>query len=89
MADAADPGDSLVAVVTTQIYEFGDTPGRITFVSDGFERNFFDDTRIRRAVTGGTGPFSKVRGEITQSFLGFPNVGGGVNLKFRASLQRN
>lgn len=76
------------AVVTTQIYEFSKTPGRLSFVSDGFELTFGDSTFIRRAVTGGTGPLSTVRGQVSQSFLGFPNESGGVNLRFKARLKR-
>lgn len=86
VADAAT-ATSGASVVTTQIYEFGDTPGKITFVSDGFELVFGDSTPIRRAVTGGTGPFSRARGQVKQSFLGFPNAGGGVNLHFRTALR--
>ena len=75
------------AVVTTQIYSFNDTPGKVTFVSDGFELPFFVFDSIKRAVTGGTGPLSSVRGEVKQRFLGFPNEGGGVNLRFKAKLR--
>lgn len=87
VADAATATRG-ASVVTTQIYEFSDTPGKVSLVSDGFELVFGDSTPIRRAVTGGTGPFSKARGQLTQSYLGFPNTGGGVNLKFRTSIRR-
>lgn len=86
VADAAT-ATSGASVVTTQIYEFSEMPGRVTFVSDGFELVFGDSTPIFRAVTGGTGPLSKVVGEVSQSYLGFPNTGGGVNLQFRTHLK--
>jgi len=76
------------AVVTTQIYEFADTPGRVSFVTDGFELAFGDvGVPIQRAVTGGTGPYSKARGEARQTFLGFPNTSGGVNLRFTVNVK--
>lgn len=76
------------AVVTTQIYEFSDTPGKVSFVTDGFEMAFFDSTPIQRAVTGGTGPLARVRGQVVQTFLGFDNPSGGVNLTFRTAMRR-
>ena len=85
--DAAN-ATSGASVVTTQIYEFSDTPGEITFVSDGFELVFHDSSWIRRAVTGGTGPLSGVEGQVEQSFLGFPNASVGVNLTFRTRLKK-
>ena len=76
------------SVVTTQIYEFSEVPGQISFVSDGFELTFGDSAWIRRAVTGGTGPLAGVEGQIEQSFLGFPNPDEGVNLTFRVRLKK-
>ena len=87
VADAATATEG-ASVVTTQIYEFSGTPGKVSFVTDGFELVFGDSTPIRRAVTGGTGPLWNVHGQLTQSYLGFPNGGGGVNLRFRAKLRR-
>ncbi|MBT8098357.1 MAG: hypothetical protein KJO82_01335 [Gammaproteobacteria bacterium] len=87
VADAATATEG-AAVVTTQIYEFSDTPGKLSFVTDGFELVFGDSTPIRRAVTGGTGLLWNAHGKVTQSYLGFPNESGGVNLRFRASLRR-
>lgn len=76
------------SVVTTQIYEFSETPGKVSFVSDGFELVFGDSSWIRRAVTGGTGPLAGVEGQVEQSFLGFPNASVGVNLAFRTRLKQ-
>lgn len=87
VADAAT-ATSGASVVTTQIYEFSGTPGEVSFVTDGFELVFGDSTPISRAVTGGTGPLSHVRGRLKESFLGFANQSGGVNLRFKASLRR-
>ena len=87
VADAAT-ATSGASVVTTQIYEFSDTPGKVSFVSDGFELAFGDSSPVRRAVTGGTGPLSRVRGQVVQNYLGFANLSGGVNLKFRTQMSK-
>ena len=57
-------------VATTQIYDLDpDNPGEKTLVSDGTE--LIDlNTPFRRAVTGGTGPFRLVRGEVIQTAVG-------------------
>ena len=87
VADAAS-ASSGAAVVTTQIYEFSDTPGKVSFVTDGFELAFGDSSPVRRAVTGGTGPLSRVRGQVVQNYLGFANQSGGVNLTFRTRMSK-
>lgn len=87
VADAAT-ATSGAAVVTTQIYEFSDTPGKVSFVTDGFELAFGDNSPVRRAVTGGTGPLSRVRGQVVQTYLGFANQSGGVNLAFRTQMSK-
>jgi hypothetical protein len=72
-------------VITTQVYDFGTTPGREMLVSDGSEIADLN-TPIARALTGGTGRYSKARGEITQTMLGF-NVVEGVALRFQADVK--
>lgn len=67
-------------VITTQYYDFGGEAGRVSLVSDGVEVADLN-TRVNRAVTGGTGKFRKARGEVSQELLGF-NESEGVNLTF-------
>jgi hypothetical protein len=70
-------------VLTHQIYQFGDEYGSMTFTTDGFERA--DDLPINRAITGGTGPFGKARGDVTQQLLRMTDDMG-VNLRFEVNL---
>jgi hypothetical protein len=57
-------------VATTQIYDFGDEPGRKSIVTDGFELADLE-TSLQRPVIGGTGRYRNVRGEQNQALLGF------------------
>lgn len=66
-------------VVTTQIYDLGDTPGTDMIVTDGYELVDFN-VPLQRAITGGSGPYRNARGEQTQEFLGL-NPGMGVALR--------
>lgn len=75
-------------VITTQTYDFFDKPGYQQgkystdklMITEGYE--IADVNRqISRAITGGTGPFSRARGEVLQTFLGF-NPYMGVRLQF-------
>jgi hypothetical protein len=65
-----------VWVVSTQVYKFNDTDDII--VTSGFELVDFD-VPLARAITGGTGEFSAVRGEQSQVLMGFTEQMG-VNL---------
>ena len=67
-------------VVTTQLYEFGNTPGAETLTTEGTELADVN-VPILRAITGGTGRYSRARGELAQTLLGF-NVVEGVALRF-------
>lgn len=67
-------------LVTSQMYGFGDTPGEATLTSDGYELADVGVT-VKRALTGGTGPFMGARGEVRQTFLGL-NATEGVNQQF-------
>lgn len=75
-------------VATTQIYDFHEVSGqfgKITIVSDGTE--LVDvNVPILRAVTGGTGPYQKARGQVEQTLLGL-NVTQGVSLKFQLEVK--
>ena len=66
-------------VVTHQLYDFAPTPGEASFTTDGLELVDFDET-IKRAITGGTGPYKSLRGEALQTMIGF-NSSDGVNLR--------
>jgi hypothetical protein len=66
-------------VITHQLFDFGNIPGRESIATDGFETPELN-APINRAITGGTGSFSEIRGESTQIFLGF-NPSNGVSLK--------
>ena len=69
-------------VVTTQIYDFGETAGNKTIVTDGFEGPEYD-TVITRAIVGGTGQYSNVRGVQTQELLGWNgSIGVGLSVSF-------
>jgi hypothetical protein len=73
-------------VITTQIYNFGEEYGEVTLVSEGYELADVG-VPVKRAITGGTGPYSQVRGEANQTFLGF-NGSEGVNLTFTIELDQ-
>lgn len=77
-------GDALTGpvVVTTQVFDFNpDGPGSQTLVTDGIELADFD-VAFKRAVTGGTGAFKLARGEVVQTYVGFPNASGNFNSSF-------
>ena len=75
-------------VITTQTYDFFDKAGYLPgsystdrlLISEGYELADINK-RFSRAITGGTGPFSNIKGEVLQSFLGF-NPYMGVRLRF-------
>lgn len=73
-------------VVTTQIFDFGNTPGAETIVTDGYEYSDFN-VEFKRAITGGSGPFQKVRGDQAQEFLG-GNPSLGVTLRVDLNVRR-
>ena len=68
-------------VFTTQLYDFSDQPGEATLISEGYE--LVDvNVPVKRAITGGTGPYKRASGEIEQTSLGF-NASFGVNSRFK------
>ena len=69
-------------VITHQLYQLGDTPGEHTFTTDGHELVDLD-VAIKRAVTGGTGVYRRMGGEVIQTMIGF-NASKGVNLRVKA-----
>ncbi len=66
-------------VITTQVYDLGEEIGAEMVITEGFE---LSDIGVEgsRAITGGTGQYSKARGSMTQTLLGF-NESMGVNLQ--------
>ena len=73
-------------VITTQLYDFGDTPGDQTIISEGFELIDVNRT-VKRAITGGTGKFSLGRGEAKQTLIGF-NESMGFSLRFKIKVKK-
>lgn len=69
-------------VVSTQIYQFEDGA---TIITNGFEIADFE-VPVNRAVTGGTGEYSGVSGEMTQILHGF-TAQMGVNLTVEFDLE--
>lgn len=70
-------------VITHQLFDLDHTPGKITIATDGFEA---PDVGVpfERAITGGTGIFSEIRGDSTQVFLGFnPSLGVSFQVEIR------
>ncbi len=65
-------------VITTQTYNFGETYGDTTLVSEGYEIADFN-VPVTRAITGGTGEYALARGEMNQTLRGFTEQMG-VNL---------
>ena len=67
-------------VVSTQIFDFGDTPGAMTVVTQGYEYSDFN-VAFLRAITGGTGQHRNAGGEQTQEFLGWnPSLGAALRV---------
>jgi hypothetical protein len=73
-------------VITHQLFDLGNKPGKNTIASDGIELADMN-VPFKRAVTGGTGQFALARGEQTQTLLAFPNNAGGVNLRIEISVE--
>ena len=67
-------------VVTHQLYDFG-VNGSKSFTSDGME---LSDVGVseRRAITGGTGKYRWIGGDLKQTLRGF-NASGGVTVSFK------
>jgi hypothetical protein len=59
-------------VVTTQIYDLGDSVGDDTIVTSGFELADVG-VEVTRAIIGGTGQSSDANGSHTQTLLGLNN----------------
>jgi hypothetical protein len=63
-------------VLSTQLYQFGSEWGAATLVSEGYVLSNTGGT-VERAITGGTGPFANVRGQMADTNLGFNETEGG------------
>lgn len=82
-------GDALTGpvVATTQIFDFDpDRPGRHLIITDGIELADFD-VPFKRAITGATGVFRHLDGELKQTYVWddpvFLNESGGFNTTFQ------
>ena len=71
-------------VITTQLYDLGETPGSLTLVTDGLE---LVDKNVpgARAVSGGTGAYQLARGQALQTLLGH-NTSEGVDLRVEITI---
>lgn len=70
--------------VSTQQFQLGLGYGGRTIITNGYE--IMDGSSFKRAIVGGTGPYTGATGEQTQTFLGlnsYPPYGGA---KFRIEL---
>ena len=63
-------------ILSTQLFNFGDGWGEASLVTDGYLLADVN-VQIARAVTGGTGPYAGMRGEIFATNLGFNETEGG------------
>lgn len=71
-------------VLSTQLYQFGNVWGAATLVSEGYVLSNTGGT-VARAITGGTGPFATVRGELADTNLGVNETAGG-NARYQVTL---
>ena len=76
--------DQTAPWVTTHLFNFGETWGEATLVSEGYS---IDDLGIAvdRAVVGGTGPYTAARGVQRETNLGF-NATDGMNFSYEVHL---
>lgn len=85
MINDAGHATSGVWVFSTQFFQFGDTPGAETIVTQGYELADVD-VAIERAITGGTGTYRDARGQGSQTLLGL-NATDGVNLRVKLEVR--
>lgn len=71
-------------ILATEIYQFGSEWGAVTLVSEGYVATESGRT-ISRAITGGTGPFTAMRGEVQSTPLGI-NETQGENARYAVQL---
>ena len=82
-------GDALTGpvVATTQIFDLDpDEPGKHTIVTDGIELADFG-VPFKRAIVGGSGRFSRARGQSSQVYVDF-NASLGFNTSFVLRVKR-
>lgn len=73
-------------VVTNQLFSFGEEYGNVTLTTTGYEYVDFD-LPFQRAITGGTGPFAKAGGEMTQTVLGWDGDPFGISVSFQIDVE--
>jgi hypothetical protein len=76
--------DQTAPWVTTHLFNFGETWGEATLVSEGYS---IDDLGIPldRAIVGGTGPYAEATGVQAETNLGF-NATNGINVRYEFRL---
>ncbi len=71
--------------ITTQIFQFGEEYGHTTLITEGYEP-IEPNVPFSRAITGGTGPYRVITGQVVQELLGMTDYMG-VNLRFQFQLE--
>ncbi len=71
-------------VISEQIYDFGEELGSKSLISNGYELADIGKPFLR-AITGGTGPYAKARGQVTETMLAVSDYHS-VTLRFEIVL---
>ena len=71
-------------VITEQVYSFGEEAGSKTLISNGYELADVGKP-VLRAITGGTGPYVKARGQVSETLLAITDLHS-VTLRFEIVL---
>lgn len=82
----SDQGARNPWILATQVYQFGGEWGAATLVSEGYVPASAG-TPVDRAITGGTGPFALMRGDVRATPLGV-NETAGINVRYEVRLWR-
>ncbi len=71
-------------ILATEVYQFGSEWGAATLVTEGYVPAA-RGSAVDRAITGGTGPFAAMRGEVRETTLG-SNETAGSNARYEVRL---
>ena len=71
--EVALPASTGPLLISTQLYDLGDSPGADTVVTSGWELADVG-VAVSRAITGGTGKHGGATGIQTQTLLGYNNA---------------
>lgn len=72
-------------MITTQTFEFDEEFGKVSVTTDGIELADFG-VWFKRAIVGGTGPYSRAHGEMSQIYVDV-NPTFGFNTTFKARVR--